>query len=1539
MNELDLFVAANAIADPAERAAYLDRVCADRPELRQRLEALLAGNAQSRHPLDQPPSHPPAPADATRTFGDPAATGSFRPAPSAEEAEGVVIAGRYKLRQQIGEGGMGTVWLAEQTEPVKRKVAVKLIRVERGQSKTILARFEAERQAIALMDHPHIAKLLDAGTSETGAPFFVMELVKGVPLTEFCDQHKLTIAERLNLFTQICSAVQHAHQKGVIHRDLKPGNILVESHDGKPVPKVIDFGLAKATTGLQLTDQSMFTAFGSVMGTPLYMAPEQASFNAVDVDTRADVYALGVILYELLTGTTPLTKEALKRAALDEMLRLVREQEAPMPSSRLSSADSTPSVAASRQIEPAKLGRFVKGELDWIVLKALSKDRDRRYESATSFAKDIERFLNHEPVQAGPVGTAYKLRKFVRRNRGQVIAASLVLLALVAGVIGTALGLVEARRQEAEAKKQEQLAKAETVEKERARQEAERLATDNAKLATDEQEAKKAALDAKQETERQLRRIEAVLFSNQMAKAGEVAPQNPAEATKLLYDMEAIPIHLRDAAWRALARSCERRVQRIDLHDIVIEPTTTVSLDGSRAVVRKVRDDERGERVLATVTVHDIPSGKVLLEIPEEQDAEFTFNVLSADGSKFAQIVDPKARLKPADPKAPFPAPRYTRYLAGGTLDVRVWDVPSGKVVFTYTMPPDVTGVKCAFGPDGRLLAVTDAGHAMKIWDIPANRAVTTLKGHAEPITTVAISRDGKRIATAGNDFTLKLWDGVSGELIADLTPANDNTTPEFLTERKRALVTSKGKPVRDFVLGLDFSPDGSSLAASYSNWLIEVWDVAKGKSKDVLRGLKQRPGVVLYDAAGKSLFVGGHSRWDVASGQMLFTLNLSEQMASAGKPVISTDRTRWGTLQGRRITWVGGDDPARDAAKFELPGTAESVRKMTFSPDNQLLAVPCENRIELIDRRAGKLLPTLTGPKKTVSVVTFSPDGRTLAASCREPQGTPRKREEPNDPRERDDIYLFDMPSGRLLGVLPAREIEINALEFSPDGRTLASVAWRAATAGAPAPRSERHAAIVLWDVTTRTPKDALEFAAREAIPFGATALKFHPTNGTLAAAAGETVVLWDLATRTPRPVPLTSSGPRFVSRLDYSADGDTLFVAVPGIGGSTTDAVQCANLKTGESEIRFLGQGYFQGLTPDGKTAVLTTQTKATFWNTHTVQLLHTFHTGTSGVIAVAQDGRAIASVEHDPAKKTVAVKVWDTGDPERLVSLRQMTPVGFAPDSKTLVLKREDTVYVWDLQTHRVRRTVPTSRGTGAATRLSPDGRFVALSGGFGRVSQEGSIELFDLTSGAKVGTITGQGTRFQATPMAFSPDSRTLAFVHAVAGKTEGAQLPTGTATVNLWDIRENRLIRTIPLPPVTGGPSAGGNYGIAFARDGQALAVHTPDKTVHVSDLRDPALPAVVLPAPEADAQSPYFNGLAFTPDGARVAVKYVSNYGDLTRHIVWDWRSAKRVEGVAVANLFAPRIPNSMASPDGRFEAVSELGGCYLIDRSLYPKK
>ena len=321
-----------------------------------------------------------------------------------KEQAGAIIAGRYKLLEAIGEGGMGTVWVAEQTEPVRRKVALKLVKAGMD-SKSVLARFEAERQALAVMDHPHIAKVFDGGLTETGRPFFAMEYVKGVPITDYCEAARLRIPQRLQLFVQVCQAVQHAHQKGIIHRDLKPSNILVAPYDDIPVPKVIDFGLAKAMHQ-SLTERTLHTAHEMVLGTPLYMSPEQAQPNNLDVDTRSDLYSLGVLLYELLTGTTPLEKQRFKEAAWDEVRRIIREEEPPRPSTRLSSATTLPSLAAGRQTEPARLTRLVRGDLDWIVMKALEKDRARRFETAAGFAADVQRYLDGEPVMAAPPRSA-----------------------------------------------------------------------------------------------------------------------------------------------------------------------------------------------------------------------------------------------------------------------------------------------------------------------------------------------------------------------------------------------------------------------------------------------------------------------------------------------------------------------------------------------------------------------------------------------------------------------------------------------------------------------------------------------------------------------------------------------------------------------------------------------------------------------------------------------------------------------------------------------------------------------------------------------------------------------------------------------------------------------------------------------------------------------------------------------------------------------------------------------------------------------------
>jgi serine/threonine protein kinase len=505
----DIFLAAVEKTDPAERALFLQTACGEDVALRLQVEVLLEKNEPHATSAESPGLARGASVDTTDAEGEQKPNNSF--VVNLPEMVGNFI-GPYKLLQKLGAGAVGDVWLADQTQPVKRHVALKVIKPGLD-STQVLRRFKAERQALALMDHSGIAKVLDAGTTDAGRPYFVMELVQGVPITRYCDGVHLPVRERLALFVPVCQAIQHAHQKGIIHRDIKPSNVLVCMQDGRALPKVIDFGVAKALHQ-RLGDESLYTEIGAIVGTLEYMSPEQAEMSPLGVDTRTDVYSLGVLLYELLTGTTPLGRGRLRRSAYSEMVRLIREELPPKPSTRLThSTESLAAVATQRRTEPTRLSKELRGDLDWIVMKALEKDRTRRYEAASDLARDVERYLHNEPVEARPPSAFYRLSKSVSRNKGPVLAGIGLFLLLIAGIIGTSWGMVRTERAlrealQARAAEAEQRELAEVNERKAQANEQKALAA-----AAAEKQAKETAVAREAETQAVLEFVENKVFA------------------------------------------------------------------------------------------------------------------------------------------------------------------------------------------------------------------------------------------------------------------------------------------------------------------------------------------------------------------------------------------------------------------------------------------------------------------------------------------------------------------------------------------------------------------------------------------------------------------------------------------------------------------------------------------------------------------------------------------------------------------------------------------------------------------------------------------------------------------------------------------------------------------------------------------------------------------------------------------------------------------------------------------------------------------
>ncbi len=1050
MIEESLFGAALERSHTVDRQAFLDQACVGDLFLRERVARLLAAHERTVGILDLPVA-PPDPLDDAWPPLD-----GILPA----DRDGPLIADRYKLVEPIGEGGMGTVWLAEQVQPVRRRVAVKIVKAGIS-SKSILARFGAERQALAMMDHPNIAKVLDGGATADGRPFFVMEHVEGVPITDHCDAAGLSIPERIKLFIAVCQAVQHAHTKGIIHRDLKPSNVLVALGDGGPVPKVIDFGVAKAT-GPRPADGTTLTQHGQLVGTPMYMSPEQANTGGVDVDTRTDVYSLGVVLYELLAGSTPIEGKHPGDPAFVEMLWKIREEEPPSPSRRLATTRDLPGIAARRGTEPSRLGRTVAGELDWIAMKALEKDRARRYETASALATDLQNYLNHEPVTAGPPSVRYRMRKFVRRNKGPVVAAALAALALVGGIVGTTWGMVRANDSLAAARRSE------------------RGATD-------------------QLFEALLNRARAGRYGRQMGQRHDSLAA-VAQAAAIRPDER-----LRDEAIAALALP---DVRRVPIARPTLPGSTAVAYDGPYrryayadtegfVSVRQVSDGREVRRLAsgpipraylefspddrfllargdpALLRVWRLADGE--LALPEDLLEGWAF-AFSPDGRTLAVGQQGRARCfdletgrEVANWKLPASAHSLAfrpdgRALAVGYSAARptsVYDPTDGTPLAELAVGP-IRNQVVGWQPDGKRLAVAGVDPRIQIWDLAANRRVATLTGHVQNVTDLTFHPGGALLASYSWDGVLRLWDPSTGRPLLQL-PLTVNGRLRFNADG-RSLGTSRrgdqdelleatpSQVYRTLTVGeglgkgaytpSDVSPDGRLLAVGTVDGAgpgVRLWDLLGGRE---LAGLPSGTRLVCFDGDWGSIAApdrtrgpraalltsgsDGVQRWPVTADDPAgLRLHLGAPRQVSPQPRAWFERGADGRAIGAVIEGEGAGtilDLETGATVRELAGRHPGGEVRAVSADRRWAAT-CgwhSDRVRLWEIGTGRMVHEWALGKK--NFVYFTPDSRTLIIA-----------------RE-DEFSFWDLASLQPIRRL-RREIAHfpGHVAFSPDGRLIA--------------------------------------------------------------------------------------------------------------------------------------------------------------------------------------------------------------------------------------------------------------------------------------------------------------------------------------------------------------------------------------------------------------------------------------------------------------------------------------------------------------------
>jgi serine/threonine protein kinase/WD40 repeat protein len=1110
----DLFVAAFPLP-PEQWDAFLEEACAGDEELRRQVSDLLGEHQQAGSFLDRPVAQVQATGDFDPT-ADPFA------AAASEEGPGSTI-GPYKLLELIGEGGMGTVWMAEQRQPVQRKVALKIIKAGMD-SKQVVARFEAERQALALMDHPHIARVFDGGTTLSGRPYFVMDLVKGVPITTYCDEHRLTPRERLELFVSVCQAIQHAHTKGLIHRDVKPGNVLVAPYDGVPVPKVIDFGVAKAT-GQPLTERTLCTGFGAVVGTLEYMSPEQAELNNRDIDTRSDIYALGVLLYELLTGTTPLRRERLKQAALTEVLRAIREEEPPRPSTRLSESQETlPSISAQRHMEPAKLRKVLRGELDWIVMKALEKDRSRRYETANAFALDVQRYLADEPVQACPPSTGYRLRKFVRRNKGPVLAVGLVLLTLVAGIVGTTWGLVSAHKALSELHQQQ--TKTQSAERDKTLELAQ-LRWNEARLCRQARRPgqRYRSLEALAETVRHLRSLNRL-------EANRSELRDDALAALTLWDVRAVknfPAE-RTLWWESVdplgqyyasfevpnVVSLRRVMDDKVMHRWPWEGSPCFSLgfspDGRYVFALCGEDPQRETEVCR---VWDGNTGHSVLEhrISPNRGHAFRPNstVLAlAQGDGSITLCDlSTGRDAPAVPAGPLPERlRFHpsgRYLAVSFFrqpDVVVWDLVAEEIVLRLA-GDRYAGGSLAWSPDGSLLAVGSRDSNIYVCTFPGGKIQAVLRGHEHVVTRVEYHPSGRLLASTSHDDTTRLWCfSPGGELVLP-----GERLLGFSDDARRLITVSWQGATEWEVVDpgdcLHYLPHGegtsrgpwrvafaadSRLLASASQDGVLLWDAA---TAHLLGRVPSGRGYALaFSADGRELFTtgpGGWVRWPIVPDRDGKTLRVGPGKVLRATASDSRSLRIAVAGTGESVLLGTGDGevdlvPLDEPTKARRLGRHDGLFGVALSPDGHWAAsAGGGDTVCVWDVAQGTLARRLAQGRNNWGGATFSPDGRWLVTGSR------------------NDFCFWGVGSWEQEARLPRDPRSLfSSLAFARDGRLLALV-------------DGRHR-IRLYDAATLPLRHLATLETPEG-PANLTGLSLSPDGTRLAATTDYNVIaLWDL-------------------------------------------------------------------------------------------------------------------------------------------------------------------------------------------------------------------------------------------------------------------------------------------------------------------------------------------------------------------------------------------------------------------------------------------